>query len=340
VRKRILWGLALSVAVVLVAITGLNALAAVPAQNLNKAIDAQKRLTVEKPNDPAAWNDLGNLMLLARKPDEAETAYRKAVELDPGKVSTLFNLGLLLQQKGQLKEAQKLYIQASTLDPKNAWAHYQSGAIYETWGKKTAAVKEYAQAFALDPQLAFPEVNPHIVENRLVTESMLRAYRGDYGGPQVPTVYDDPSRIASILVPSPAKPADPSAAKDAAVQTADPKSQPTVLRRGDLDTRSSVGQATPQAGTQATIPPPTRTFGRPTVGGAAPGIGIPGASGRSNTKFNRPDPSVGTSFGVPINGAQPGPVVTPPPGGIYYRPGLPSTGALELHVVPEGGVRS
>ncbi|HEY0781155.1 MAG TPA: tetratricopeptide repeat protein, partial [Thermoanaerobaculia bacterium] len=320
-RKRIVWGSALGVAFALVAITAMTALAAVPAQNLGKAIDAQKKLTADHPQDPAVWNDLGNLLLLAHNQDEAETAYRKAVELDGTKASALFNLGLLLQAKGQLKDAQKLFAQVSTLDPKNAWAHYQTGAIYEAWGKKSPAIKEYAQAFALDPQLAFPEVNPHIVENRLVTESMLRAYRGDYGGPQVPTVYDDPSRIASILVPAPQKPADAKDEQANANVQQQPKGPATVLRRGDLDTGSTVGQATPQGGVPSATPP-TRTFGRPTVGGAAPGVGVPGMAGRTPTRsFNRPDPS-GRAF-VPGEGAQPGPVVAPPPTGIYYRPGLP-----------------
>ena len=53
----------------------------------------------------AVFNDLGNLLLLGPQTAEAETAYRKAIELDPDKASALFNLGLLLQQRGELREA-------------------------------------------------------------------------------------------------------------------------------------------------------------------------------------------------------------------------------------------
>jgi hypothetical protein len=34
-------------------------------------------------------------------------------------------------------------------------------------------------------------------------------------------------------------------------------------------------------------------------------------------------------------GVRPGTVITPPPGGVYYRPGSPSSGRSELRVVPE-----
>jgi hypothetical protein len=36
-----------------------------------------------------------------------------------------------------------------------------------------------------------------------------------------------------------------------------------------------------------------------------------------------------------MDGTQPGVVITPPPVGIYYRPGLPSTGRLDSQLVPE-----
>ena len=32
---------------------------------------------------------------------------------------------------------------------------------------------------------------------------------------------------------------------------------------------------------------------------------------------------------------RPGQVITPPPGGVYYRPGIQSTGRLNVQVVPD-----
>jgi hypothetical protein len=58
---------------------------------------------------------------------------------------------------------------------------------------------------------------------------------------------------------------------------------------------------------------------------------------RGVREWNRPEPTIqevpednGTNETV-----QPQPVITPPPGGVYYRPGVQSTGRLNLQVVPE-----
>jgi hypothetical protein len=305
------------------ALAGLAAIAAIAAvpPNLARTIEEQRRLVTERPNDPAVYNDLGNLLLLVPQPDEAEAAYRKAVELDPNKVSALFNLALLLQERGELREAYKLHRRVVKLEPRHAWAHYQIGALYERWGQEARAIEAYARAFSLDPQLAFPEVNPHVVENELVTPAMLKAYQSE-GVPVVPQVYDEPGRIANLLVPPPQRPADETA--QPADQAADSRTQapgaagprqPTVLGPGNLDPSAPTGQAIPRGGYPS--------------GRAAPQGGL--------RTWSRPEPTVQEEPDVlvPEEGAVPGQVVTPPPGGVYYRPGIQSTGRLNIRVMPD-----
>jgi hypothetical protein len=336
VRRRTLSILVISLACVVALVVA--ALAAAP-PNLGHALEAQKRLVAQRPNDPAVINDLGNLFLLAHQPEEAEQAYRKAVALDPKRASALFNLGLLLQQRGQPKQALDFYRQVVDAQPEHAWAHYQIGALYEAGGQTARAVDEYARAFSLDPQLAFREVNPQIVDNKLVTQAMLQAYRQGYGAPQVPAVYEDAHRIADLLVPSP-QTATPDATKDAAAKPAPPQAQPaptpparqpagtaqpgaagaTVIRSGDLDTRVT-GQAAPQG-----------SAGR---GRTQPTSRVPQNVPRGMREWERPEPTVQ----APMEGSNPpvpapGQVITPPPGGVYYRPGYQSTGRLNLQVVP------
>lgn len=334
VLKRISKQLALVLAVTLVALTGIAALPAGP-PNLARALESQRKLAAEKPQDAAVQNDLGNLLVMAGQNAEAEAAYRRAVELDPRRVSALFNLGLLLQERGERREAQKLFREVIEIEPGHAWAHYQSGALYEAGGSEGKAVEEYAAAFALDPQLAFPEVNPHVVDNKLVTQAMLRAYRGDYAPPQAPKVYEDPVRIAKLLVPPVARPADastnPATAPDPAAGGAGTS---RTIRERDLDSRN-VGQATPQGGgvRPGYQRPGTGIPGYPAYQGGqqqpvyqpVPGVGVPGARPqvpeRTLRDFSRPP------------GSQPG-VITPPPGGVYYRPDPTSTGRLDLKLVP------
>jgi tetratricopeptide repeat protein len=320
VHRRTSWILVASLAV----LAAIAAVAAVP-PNLTKAIEAQQRLAAERPGDAAVFNDLGNLLLLVPRPEEAEAAYRKALELDPEKASAHYNLGLLLQQRGELREAMKHYEQTVKAEPRHAWAHYQMGTLYERWGEESRAIDSYGQAFALDPQLAFPEVNPHIVENELVTEAMLRAYKGDYAPPQAPKVYDDPARIANLLVTTPEP-----AGKDQeanAPQPAAPANRPQpggqapnpaqVLRERDLDRGNPAGQAVPQG----------MSRGR-TLGSQPPQRGL--------REWNRPEPTIQeVPEGMTNEEVEPGPVINPPPGGVYYRPGVPSTGRLSLQLVPE-----
>lgn len=328
--------------VAIAAITAITAKAAVPPANLAKTLESQRRLAVQKPSDPAVLNDLGNLLVLSGQPAEAETAYRKAIELDASKSSALFNLGLLLQQRGSLREAEDLYGRVLKNEPGNAWAHYQLGTIEEAQKKQSRAIDSYAKAFALDPQLAFPEVNPHVLDNRLVTQAMMRAYRNDFAVPQVPKVYEDPARIAALLVPPAPATKDPNKDQAAAPQVpaqplkVTPGVRPpvkggaqgsTVLRERDLDRGNTTGQAGP----------PGSVRGGSAVGGMRQtpgGVMQPGAL----RQWNRPEPTVQEvpdDLNGGNDGTAPQPVVTAPPSGVYYRPGLQSTGQLNLLVVPE-----
>jgi hypothetical protein len=302
----------------LIAITAMTASATVP-PNIGKAVEAQKRLTAEHPDDAAAFNDLGNLLVLAHQADAAETAYRRAVELEPQRVSALFNLGLLLQQQGNAREAKQLYEKVLAVDPQHAWAHYQLGTIFEAKGDTSRAVREYSSAFALDSQLAFREVNPQIVDSKLVTESMLRAYQRQSAASEAPAIYDDPSRIRDLLVPK--------NAKDAADANALPPVQhPAVLRPKDLPT-GNMGQATTPGSKPGSPAAPPAAAQR-----VAPASQYPGANNGSPTPYPsrswRPNPATS-------DGTQPGAVVTPPSGGIYYQPGTASTGQLGSQLMPE-----
>lgn len=337
VRRRIQSPAGLSLAAVLVVAFALAAFAAVP-PNLSKALEAQRRLVIEKPQDAAVHNDLGSLLLLADRPDEAEAAYRRAIELDPDKVSALFNLAQLLQQRGELREALRLYNRVVEVQPNHAWGHYQIGTLHEKWNQEGKAIDHYARAFALDPQLAFKEVNPHIVENGLVTKAMLRAYNETPGQPQGPRYFEDRERIVKLLVPLPQPEAEPgreAVAEREDAREQDRQTQPKgvaqqpgqTLRQDDLGSRTT-GQATPQG-----------RGGRTTMRQQPAQRGL--------RQWERPDPNVqgystedqgvqpGIGPGSEIPGEIPGQVITPPPGGVYYRPGSPSSGRLNLRIVPE-----
>jgi hypothetical protein len=174
-----------------------------PPPHLGAAIAEQRNLISVRPSDAGVWNDLGNLLVLSGDLDEAESAYGRALELDPASVQALFNLGLLRQHRGDLEGAVTEYRELLELEPRHARALYQLGAAYEALGQRELALDRYAEAFTIDPELLFAENNPHIIENQLVTEALLRARRGRRSGPSTPRSYDEEARINSILEPPP-----------------------------------------------------------------------------------------------------------------------------------------
>lgn len=329
-------------------------IAATPPPHLPQALAAQDKLAQERPDDPVVLNDLGNLLRLAGRLEESEAAYRRALTVDPDRVSAHFNLALLLQQENRLDAALEEYRRVVALRPDHAWAHYQIGAILESRGAAPAATRAYAQAFALDPQLSFPDVNPHVIENRLLTEALLLSQRQAEAIPQAPNAYDDPAWIASLLLPSTpsAQEEVPGAAEGARQEVAVEKAAPPARRREkprvgsaqpprtlseeDLDPGSTMGQAVPQGIPSSRSPGGVRSPSRP-GGFAVPGY-VPGQPSQG-----QPSQRQGVQ-GDQIRQLPGGQAVTPPlppgrrtPGGTRFEPGLPSTGRLEIEVFPGPG---
>lgn len=179
------------------------ALTAMPAEppNLMLALETQEKLVAEQPSNAKAHNDLGNLLVAAKRLDEAETAYKTALTLAPEDPAVRFNLAVFYQQTGRRKKAQEQYQKLLDLDTRNAWAHYQLGALLEARGQRGEAIDHYARAFAYDDGLTFANNNPHLIENQLVTEALLQARRyREQPHTQVPRQYADSARIRSLFL--------------------------------------------------------------------------------------------------------------------------------------------
>ena len=295
---------------------------AVAPPDVSRALAAQRELATGLPGDPQIQNDLGNLLVLAGKPEAAEEAYRRALEIAPDMTSARYNLALLLIETERPKAALAELRRVVEAEPGNAWAHYQIGVVLDGTGSGRRAVKHYGRAFRLDPQLAFPEVNPHVIQNKRVTEAMLLAYEDLPLAAQAPKSYEQAGRIVSLMMPpeeappaalaegaaagTPPRSAVPPASTEAPGMQGEPgEGGARVLREEDLE-RGDVNRVVvpggvyvppqPRGGTRA----PVRTFTPPDSQGRPP--------------VAHPEPT------------EPGrqPVV----------PGAPSTGRLEIELVP------
>ena len=182
------------------ALAGTMAAAGSP-PNLGETLAAQLDLVAEQPHDAEAHNDLGNLLVLDGRYQEAEEAYAKAIELAPENTLPRFNLGMLLQQIGRSRDAVQEFRSLLEIDDHHARTYYQLGMLHEARKQRSAALEHYARAFALDPDLTFPRHNPHIIDNRLATEAMLMSRRF-YESPSsdMPRLYGEPERIAELML--------------------------------------------------------------------------------------------------------------------------------------------
>lgn len=318
-------------------------------KNLDRAIDAQRALLAERPADARLENDLGSLLALNDDFAGAEQAYRRAIEIDGENASAHYNLGLLLQKQGERRSALKEFKRTIELEPRHAWAHYQVGTIYDAQGHDSAARKAYAKALALDPALGNPEVNPHLIDNDLATSAMLYSYH-HYREELLPEKeFEEPARIARVLIDRPVSEADAVAAAAAAQA---PGAEGGFVR-GSGSPEGTGGEESAAAGESTTGEPedgnspdsrvltskdldPTRTSGQ-IVGGGAPArfggggkpVGGPITSGnRGRTRDTQPP--LRPTLRTPSSAATPPPQLAPP---TTFLPTSDSTGMMETHLV-------
>lgn len=190
-----------SVRAVLVTL-GVVLLAGASPNRLSQAIEMQLQLADANPQDVRILNDLANLQALAGQRDAAETTYQRALAIDPDRANTLYNLALLYLETGESSKAMDELHRVLEIEPNHAWAHYQLGTIYAAKWDRKKALEHYVRALELDPSLASPAVNPHIVENRMTTEALLRAYLSARSSATAPRVYEDPQSVTNLLLPS------------------------------------------------------------------------------------------------------------------------------------------
>ena len=86
--------------------------------------------------------------------EEATTAYRRALEIDPYLVPALINLANLHYSRDEIAEAQALYERAIALEADVFEAHFNLGNIFHDLGRFAEAQVCYREALRLNPTFA------------------------------------------------------------------------------------------------------------------------------------------------------------------------------------------
>lgn len=114
-------------------------------------------------------------------PDEAERAYRRAIELDPSHTDAMVNLGRLLQERGNLAEAAQLYRRATEVEPDYGTAFFNLGVVMEELGETDAAIAAYEKSLEVDPVSADSHYNLAGIYEELGRKTLayrhLKAYK-------------------------------------------------------------------------------------------------------------------------------------------------------------------
>lgn len=99
----------------------------------------------ENPADAYSEYQIGELMWLANRPDEALRRFQKAVQLQPQFPDALIAAGKALAAAGRIEEALTMLRQAESLDPSNDVVHYRLAQVLQKKGDRQAAEKELAE---------------------------------------------------------------------------------------------------------------------------------------------------------------------------------------------------
>jgi len=115
----------------------------------DQALDFLGRLVAADPKDFQAWTELGTVQLMRNDLEEAEKAYRRAIQERPTFTLALLNLGRLLSAKKKFEVAIEPLTEAVKSSPTSADANLMLGEAYLQIKKGSKAVPYLTEAARL-----------------------------------------------------------------------------------------------------------------------------------------------------------------------------------------------
>lgn len=119
---------------------------------------AYRRALSLDPHFAHALTNLGNLRFRRGDAVEAERLYKAALELDAEQPEAFYNLGYLAFERGETAEAKRLFDRAIAIDPSFADAHFNIAMALDEMGRDREARVHWETYLALDPTGPWAEI--------------------------------------------------------------------------------------------------------------------------------------------------------------------------------------
>ncbi|MBP6764263.1 MAG: tetratricopeptide repeat protein [Rubrivivax sp.] len=104
------------------------------------------------PQEAMFHNNLGNVLLNLKRPEEAEAAYRHAVALEPGRYDAINNLAVLVGRRGDRDGAEKLFKELLEVAPGFTDARENLASLYLRNGRLNDALTQCAIGLVTSPR--------------------------------------------------------------------------------------------------------------------------------------------------------------------------------------------
>lgn len=91
--------------------------------------------------------NIGIIHLHNKKPDAANAAFKRAIQINPANAAAHHHLGIVYRQSGQFAAAKDAYQQALKFNPEYANAHLNLGILYDIYLQQPAQALEHYQQY-------------------------------------------------------------------------------------------------------------------------------------------------------------------------------------------------
>ncbi len=108
------------------------------------ALGVLQELAASAAADPRVFVNMGRIYLTEQRTGEAEQAFRRALEIQPGMAEAHFGLGEVRRRRGDYRAALEQLQTAARLDPADPGTRYALAQVYQKLGKSGLAEQEMA----------------------------------------------------------------------------------------------------------------------------------------------------------------------------------------------------